>query len=190
MAPSVLSELDWKGKIPPTHFTTNKFTSAFQGMIDTYGSPRYKEINPSMSFLALCFCFQSIVLVDFAPAASLTWSLSWENASKVQVFAESDSVRWSNISFYAAPPTRTCKAQRLCRIVHCLHFWHAFSLSCREAQPPPTPFTASDLFEQTFEYSILWLCLLSSGRYQYTKRHPFLHCRVQTHTVSMFCGSD
>eukprot|EP00996_Jenningsia_fusiforme_P001938 NODE_278_length_2537_cov_28.874196_g256_i0.p1 GENE.NODE_278_length_2537_cov_28.874196_g256_i0~~NODE_278_length_2537_cov_28.874196_g256_i0.p1 ORF type:complete len:828 (+),score=150.79 NODE_278_length_2537_cov_28.874196_g256_i0:186-2486(+) len=32
---------------PPTHFKTNKFTSTHQGIVNSYGIARYKEINPA-----------------------------------------------------------------------------------------------------------------------------------------------
>ena len=34
------------GNIAPTFFDTNKFSEPFQEIIDTYGTPRYKEVNP------------------------------------------------------------------------------------------------------------------------------------------------
>ena len=33
---------------PPTHFRTNKFIEPFQKIVDTYGVPAYKEINPTV----------------------------------------------------------------------------------------------------------------------------------------------
>jgi V-type H+-transporting ATPase subunit a len=41
---------------PPTHFFTNKFTSVFQALVDTYGVPRYREVNPAV-FTAVTFPF-------------------------------------------------------------------------------------------------------------------------------------
>jgi V-type H+-transporting ATPase subunit a len=33
---------------PPTHFEMNSFTSPFQEVVNTYGVPRYQEVNPAI----------------------------------------------------------------------------------------------------------------------------------------------
>jgi V-type H+-transporting ATPase subunit a len=44
-----------KGR-PPTYFKLNKFTSSFQAIVDTYGVPRYQEVNPGL-FTIVTFPF-------------------------------------------------------------------------------------------------------------------------------------
>jgi V-type H+-transporting ATPase subunit a len=41
---------------PPTYYITNKYTYAFQEFVNTYGIPRYREINPAL-FTAATFPF-------------------------------------------------------------------------------------------------------------------------------------
>lgn len=40
------------GISPPTHFRTNDVTFVFQQIVDTYGVPRYREINPGLFAIA------------------------------------------------------------------------------------------------------------------------------------------
>jgi len=40
----------------PTYFKLNKFTSTFQGIVNTYGVPRYQEVNPGL-FTCVTFPF-------------------------------------------------------------------------------------------------------------------------------------
>ncbi len=45
-APSIVNVIDTDEK-PPTYFRINKFTAAFQAIVDGYGVPRCGEINPA-----------------------------------------------------------------------------------------------------------------------------------------------
>eukprot|EP00816_Leptocylindrus_hargravesii_P005674 CAMPEP_0196803194 /NCGR_PEP_ID=MMETSP1362-20130617/2578_1 /TAXON_ID=163516 /ORGANISM="Leptocylindrus danicus, Strain CCMP1856" /LENGTH=904 /DNA_ID=CAMNT_0042174645 /DNA_START=32 /DNA_END=2746 /DNA_ORIENTATION=- len=54
--PSLLELMPQPWPTPPTHFTTNKFTYAYQEFVNTYGIPRYREANPAL-FTAATFPF-------------------------------------------------------------------------------------------------------------------------------------
>ena len=42
-----IEEIQFKELKPPTFFKTNEFTELFQEIVNTYGVPSYKEINPA-----------------------------------------------------------------------------------------------------------------------------------------------
>ncbi|CAH0478074.1 unnamed protein product [Peronospora belbahrii] len=54
--PSLVDTVSKPWPVPPTYFETNKFTDAFQNFVETYGCPRYREVNPSV-FTAVTFPF-------------------------------------------------------------------------------------------------------------------------------------
>ena len=54
--PSLLQAMPQPWPSPPTHFTTNQFTYAYQEFVNTYGIPRYREANPAL-FTAATFPF-------------------------------------------------------------------------------------------------------------------------------------
>ena len=45
------------GMTAPTYFPSNVVTEPFQLIVDTYGIPRYREINPAL-FTVITFPFQ------------------------------------------------------------------------------------------------------------------------------------
>ena len=53
---AMMEKVPEKWPTPPTHFTTNKYTYAFQEFVNTYGIPRYREANPAL-FTAATFPF-------------------------------------------------------------------------------------------------------------------------------------
>eukprot|EP01105_Mastigella_eilhardi_P003265 TRINITY_DN1421_c0_g1_i3.p1 TRINITY_DN1421_c0_g1~~TRINITY_DN1421_c0_g1_i3.p1 ORF type:complete len:740 (+),score=228.44 TRINITY_DN1421_c0_g1_i3:93-2222(+) len=56
---------------PPTYFSTNKFTSSMQGIIEAYGTARYGEVNPTVfSIVTFPFLF-AIMFGDAGHAAMM-----------------------------------------------------------------------------------------------------------------------
>ncbi len=62
---------------PPTHFALNKFTKVFQGIVNTYGVPRYGEANPAVfSVITFPFLF-GVMYGDLGHASILTLFSAW-----------------------------------------------------------------------------------------------------------------
>lgn len=53
--PSILNRMT-TSEIPPTYNRTNKYTRAFQNLVDSYGVANYREINPS-PYIIISFPF-------------------------------------------------------------------------------------------------------------------------------------
>jgi len=60
-----------EGLSPPTRFRTNEYTGVFQEIVNTYGVPRYREINPGL-FTIVTFPFLfGVMFGDIAHGALL-----------------------------------------------------------------------------------------------------------------------
>ncbi|EAN92926.1 putative V-type proton ATPase subunit a [Trypanosoma cruzi] len=80
---------------PPTYFRTNKITSSFQGIVDSYGMARYKEVNPGV-FTIITFPYlfgvmygdigHGLILTIFS-AFLIFMEKSWEGKPLNEIFA-------------------------------------------------------------------------------------------------------
>ena len=64
-APQLINKLLDSRLTPPTYVPTTRFTSGFQALVNTYGTPRYREANPG-AFAVILFPFLfGIMFGDF-----------------------------------------------------------------------------------------------------------------------------
>jgi len=87
--PSILNVIETEEK-PPTYFRLNKFTMAFQAIVDAYGIPRYGEINPT-PFVIVTFPFLfGVMFGDVGHGALLTLFASYFIAKEKHFYAMTD----------------------------------------------------------------------------------------------------
>lgn len=83
--PSIINEIR-TNKTPPTYLRTNKFTEAFQTIVNAYGTATYKEVNPALSAIVTFPFLFAVMFGDFGHAiimfsASLAM-IYWEKPLK------------------------------------------------------------------------------------------------------------
>merc|ERR1712054_398026 len=61
-----------KGVMPPTFCVTNSFTAGFQAIVDGYGIPDYKEINPTLFATAMFPFLFGVMFGDFIHGIMMT----------------------------------------------------------------------------------------------------------------------
>ncbi|KAF3070819.1 V-type proton ATPase subunit a [Daldinia childiae] len=87
--PSIINEIK-TNKTPPTYLKTNKFTEAFQTIINAYGTATYQEVNPALPAIVTFPFLFAVMFGDFGHAtimfsASLAM-IYWEKPLKKVTF--------------------------------------------------------------------------------------------------------
>lgn len=64
-------------KTPPTYFVLSDFTRPYQAIVETYGIPRYKEVNPGyFTTVTFTYCF-AVMFGDFGHGMALFAAALW-----------------------------------------------------------------------------------------------------------------
>ncbi|RDY01327.1 V-type proton ATPase subunit a3 [Mucuna pruriens] len=88
-------------ELPPTHFRTNKFTSSFQGIIDSYGVAKYQEANPTV-YTVVTFPFLFAVMFG-----------DWGHGICLLLAALYFIIREKKLSSQSSNMESSCKNQKL-----------------------------------------------------------------------------
>ncbi|KAF2754052.1 vacuolar ATP synthase-like protein 98 kDa subunit [Pseudovirgaria hyperparasitica] len=92
--PTIVNQIR-TSKTPPTYVKTNKFTLAFQTIIDAYGTAKYSEINPGLpTIVTFPFLFAVMfgdfghgMLMTFAALAMIYWEKSLSRGKLDELFS-------------------------------------------------------------------------------------------------------
>lgn len=69
---SMISSIPIGRKIPPTYIVLNKFTQGFQAIVDAYGVPNYKEMNPTPFAIITFPCLFAVMFGDWGHGLIMT----------------------------------------------------------------------------------------------------------------------
>ena len=93
--PPLLNEIATT-KTPPTSQKTDKYSEAFQGLVDAYGVAKYREVNPGL-FTIITFPFLFAVMFgDFGDGVLVSIAAGWMIANERKLLKKD----WGEVIFY------------------------------------------------------------------------------------------